>query len=554
MDLISKLPNEILMKIIPHVPIYPIEFGGITACCLVNRRFHAIASRILYNHITLKYSCKTGFDPRMVETFLAPNHSSIHHVRKISVQWADTTRPIPYTVSYNPKFPLKDAVAEEMAVVLERLVERLGGSRLEFIEVERFEILKYLSPETKLKVKAVELFVASTPGSDYMDFGVAEINEYYGFLSNLEKCTQGISHLESIKITNLGSFFENFETAWQVCQQNRLGLKSLRLFGSDRIFHTNINGSIQDMESLLERSNRLEALEELYFTHFSNLWCLTNFEQVYNPATIKKFGLTSCSSLSRFAMPWVPSMENLIDLNLVDYGGLVDVEELLLNLPRGLVSLQLSHSETPVDGHPSKRALRRHSQTLRKLWLEFLEDYVKYYEIPFDTGEDNDLDVKTISEFPVLEYLGAVISLPPTWNSLAPSFPSLRYLYLINAEQPRAHLQSKSVQTLKERILKMAQFMQGWLHWLESPYQGSGSQGLKRIESKIRIVSGAIHPWPYHEPQVLEPAPFVWEYRAFFRRSSAPFSFDLTPREPSFVRRWDPEAWEFFGTGIYAQA
>ncbi|KAF3929773.1 hypothetical protein ABW19_dt0205670 [Dactylella cylindrospora] len=126
-------PVEIIEHIFSYVPVSPPPTGvyGFSSLCLVNRRFNAIATPILYNSITLEYSLVSGFLARSIRGLLQPNHRGVKLIRHLKIQ--ENTKLITLGQDDIPFKARSSVVAhakELMALMLNILFREIGEDQL----------------------------------------------------------------------------------------------------------------------------------------------------------------------------------------------------------------------------------------------------------------------------------------------------------------------------------------------------------------------------------------------------------------------------------------
>ncbi|KAK6334383.1 hypothetical protein TWF730_003598 [Orbilia blumenaviensis] len=392
---------------------------------------------------------------------------------------------------------------------------------------------------------------------------------YVRSAKKLEPYVNDVS-LNSLIVDLVQTDFGNFAPAWNICQRNYRTLKSLSILG---VGSSRTPPNPNKLASILSGGRRLEALEEICFKdidwyttrsenpNFDLIDIIQNFGPVYVPGNIKKLSLLGCSQFSQLNRSWIRDMVNLTELDIRKRDTLSDLEGLLCNLTRGLSALWISwHSVRDKAPIPGKTAFKKHSTTLKKLWIhsEHPYNYGTWNELPFCVDEGSDeLDLKTLSEFPVLQHLSVPVRIPESWTPWAPMFPSLKSLYWVNflsALEPlgvpastNSNHPDEEPEVKRDEIeipSKLIDSVKDLLSWLASPYEGTNRDEVSSAGMNLQAVILA-----FRQQRNRNYSPWSWIYRAYVRDRSTPCGFETSPKMMEFIHYWYPEIWEFCKTG-----
>ncbi|KAK6495197.1 hypothetical protein TWF481_003223 [Arthrobotrys musiformis] len=582
MDFISRIPEELFCEILSQVPLDDPP-GDIKTCCLVNKRFNASASRILYRHISLTCYIGSGISGHVETALCRPGHQSIRYVREITIRTCRAVVDTSINSTFYPfgKHALQKKVVMESTALLSRLARIVGEDKIKSIHLDFDGFLEHLSLPLRKKVKSLGIPVLA------YEVGLPSTHplsgtEYARPVEKIEMFTRD-SELEALNIEMVRSDFGNMASAWKVCQANYKTLKSLHLTGRKTAVP---KGTSLIGNGTLDGPRKLEALESLKFElldwnnwrrpplYFNITPFLEEFSSTCGTKTIKKFGLLNCAPSHQLDVSWVSHMINLTELEIRKEGPLSGLTELLSNLPHGLSLLYITWVSTrDPDPFPGKSAFEKHSMTLRKLFLDKRQQDELCFEIPVVADECTDaLDLKTISRFPLLTHLGIALNKPRSWNSWAPKFGSLKSFFLLNPDTflppinlpkswrsavsigyyesrdealpgrrsgPFAYIYEEDAEAeLTDDIIALAN---KWLDWLASPYKNPPLFGNEPTTMSLQTVIMPVRGYRHKSMR---------RYRAYLQDSLDPLSFDGRPQKITVLNDWLQETWEFYATNV----
>ncbi|KAK6523316.1 hypothetical protein TWF281_001295 [Arthrobotrys megalospora] len=530
----TKIPTELVGEIATFSPATHPNFGGINSWCLVSKSLNAIATPLLYRHIVIRLSNR-GFTERAVRSLLSKRHKNHKYIREISIKREHFYEGVSYWQRYPPHPGLKAA-----AVHLAAFIESLDEGQLQCINSEDLEVLKYLSPSCRSKVKSVQWNYS---------------RDLYGEIAFFPS-------IKSLTFRELGPYIYDFGRYWAKTERYRKQLKSLSLEG----YHYDERPPVRET---LPDGPGFDALEHLSIRLFVELiserllepmeaWKLIPFQR------LKSLELISCCAPGAFLLRHLVDLANLTHL-VVDHRNYIysdivyneeDAEQVLLNLPSRLQSLQWTAFANRNSRYPTKQAIQRHSATLKKLWLEIsykgsddvMEDRPHYqYENQFRMLEvpirsDEVLDLEALSQFPALEHLAVPVAAPESWSSWAPLFPELRSFYLVN-----------SCKLYCEGSLPTKCFRQDWIYWFTSAYHQHQNQSnplnlqLIAFQRPLGNLRGQTDE-DMSEDEMRDnriPEPGSRGFTAHFQEPDRPGYFSKKAYTSEFVRYAYPEAWEF---------
>ncbi|KAK6498095.1 hypothetical protein TWF506_004337 [Arthrobotrys conoides] len=553
MDISSRFPGELLSEIFSYLPRKSLKFAfhngkeanshlldDIKSCCLVNKRFNAIASRILYRNVTLSCFGDDGPGPELERSLLRPGHQSIQYIQSITVDICGSTRPPGSYYWPDGKFPPQEGTLLRMAKIFNRLVELVGEDRIDSIHLESQEFLMYISTPLRKKVKTFDLCL-SYDNETIPTTGQEPTPIFLRSLQDLEKNKQGLS-LETLTVYRVGSDLANIGPAWEICQQNYKTLKSLDLHG----LRAEPNPQMDCLTRILNESHQLDALEDLCLRDIA-WYCfpgagynsglvklLEQFTSACGRRNIKTLSLLNCALPYPLNTTWIQGMTSLTNLSIQKTGHLLDLEELLCNLSCGLSSLSLTWYQSVSDAIPLRKiAFTKHSKTLKRLYLDYRTGRLRIKSLPCPNEGNDILDLETISKFPFLEHLAITLDKPDSWDSGGPIFPSLKSICFLGTGLIRMETEGRQLK-LWDLWTELGQiaFMNGQppvphqmddgafrlLRWLTSPYKDATgdiiSKGM-RLEVVIMPVFSLRLRYSLFQ-----------ECLVFFRDYSKPFSFD----------------------------
>ncbi|RVD88828.1 uncharacterized protein DFL_003000 [Arthrobotrys flagrans] len=533
--MITDIPIEVLDEILRCIPTFDSNEGDLRTCCLINKFFYSIATPTLYYHLVLRTSSQ-GFKDHVVQSLLSKRYKSHHFIRGISIKWERVHGDLPHEGFWIP-YDLDRA-----AIHIAAFIESLPEEQLQFINSETLDILKYLPSSYHSKIKSLEC----NPSE--------RLSERPFFPS-----------LRSLTFQDIVPYFKGLGSEWSLCQKYQHQLKSLSLKAS--AYEPNFSP-----ETPFPNSPYLDfrTIEHFHLREFRNLGFKTSSILGLIPLkNIKKLELINCHVPPTFLVPQMPNFTNLTDLAVYPrFDGFGDtytnsnIEDILLNLPGFLQSLHWAVHSNKISEYPSKKAIQRHSGTLRKLWLEIshpcgdsqrtsnwetshYHDETKYkmLEIPISSRFDEVVDLETLSKFPRLEHLAVPIETPRFPNSWIPSFPKLRSLYLVN---------SCKIYCSKSRPPTKC-FRQEWIHWFMSAYNlerpDGSSYPLSAYHRHPNLQLVAFQRPAYNwgnDPGVAAPQPGSRGFTAHLRDANQSRYFSKEAITSETVRRLYPEVWEFF--------
>ncbi|KAF3931305.1 hypothetical protein ABW19_dt0202649 [Dactylella cylindrospora] len=534
-DFLSALPAEILHIILGYLPAdYP-RRGGLASCCTTNKRIGDVATGLLYYNLVLRYREYSGFLPHVVEALFQYNHQSLKHVRAITLEAADGMDSLGVDLSQTN---LVDDIVEGMGVILRCLFQRIDSEKIIFINTDCLRIVSYLPEPVRKKITRLECSVT-------FNNSIGSLRTQDELDSNFEDSSvQYVDSLQYLKVKNLEHDLSNFYPAWLLCHANWNTLRSLALASPREKSRTIWNPTPNQLAQVFEQFRDspdidyivpCEGAEEISLENLHSLNDVVNaFYILISPKcvqTFRKFKMIGCYKGMSFMATLTGLMPALTHLTLIDCDVLDNTEAAIANLPASLQSLHLRGAETPGLLVPllRKETLQRHSQTLRKLWLDvrrqsnianrFQTTVSVEFPLNSEKGDDSgSLDVETISRFPKLEYLALSVALPSDMEKPhrdAPTFPSLRLMYFLN------YGISGSDPEL---------FYLNWYNWFTRPYTHN-------IPSRT-IPPPAVAMKGFQDDSLDFP---LRNFQAFFKSLGKLQVFD----QKADVRFWDPDAADF---------
>ncbi|KAK6499034.1 hypothetical protein TWF481_011603 [Arthrobotrys musiformis] len=537
--MITDIAIEVLNEILSYIPAFDPSQGDLLACCLVSKFFNSIATPALYRHPLLRIS-PSGFKEHLVSCLLTKRYNSHRFIRHISIKWDRVHDDSPHTWAI--LFPPD---ANRAAIHIAAFIESLPPGQLQSIHCESMDTLKYLPSAYHPSIRSLECVPREQlPSAPFLP------------------------SLTSLTLQELKPHLQSTSPDLAICHQYQHQLKSLSL-KCRRMRNRRADPQLPSRPTKhfdfrgLERLSIRDA-RDLAFTDSS----------VFRPMSlksIKKLELIDCHIPPAILVPQASNFTNLTDLaiypkfNTVSdtYSGL-DISNLLLNLPSLLQSLHWTIFSQKVSEYPSKNAIRRHSQTLRKLWLEssypspdrsernqnlrgphYSDEFqFRMLEVPLKVIFEEGLDLETLARFPRLEHLALPVEPPNSRYSWISSFPKLRSFYLVNSCKVYCDPSRRSTK----------RFRQEWCNWFMSAYDANHPDS----DPDYPLTAVRRHPnlqlvafqrpscnWENREGHGA-PEPGSRGFTANLRDpdNSGNFSKEVITSET--VRRLYPEVWDFY--------
>ncbi|KAK6523492.1 hypothetical protein TWF281_001473 [Arthrobotrys megalospora] len=523
MDILGNIPNEVLDEILSYIPTFHPSLGDLYTCCLVNKFFNSIATPVLYRHIVLRIGTR-GFANHVVRSLLSKQYQSHRFIREISVEVQSFYEDAQFLGIFNPED------VEKTAIHIAAFVESLAEEQLQSLNSEVLDIFKYVPPLYHAKIKSLHCSCALLTE----DFSRKPL----------------LPSLRALTYRGLSPFISEIGPSWPALRKYTKRLTSLSLESDGQL-------SISPQPNFLERIG-FETLEHLKLRGFRTLE--TKDSSVLNLIplqNVRKLEIIDCQASPALLAPQMARFTNLT--NLAFYGistsqqdeylsGVID--DMLLNLSSLLYSLHWTAFAYKDSEYPSKRALQRHSATLRKLWLEIgyrtrnitsrnlrrshyqYETKYQMKSIPIRSEVDGVLDLEALSQLPHVEYLAIPVAAPERWTSWAPSFPKLRSFYLVNS--------CKLYSTSARPATKC--FRQEWINWFTSSHR-QDQDGPNHLALQLVAFQRPACNW---ENRISIPQPGSRGFTAHVRDPNRPGYFTKNAITSETVRYLYPKVWDFF--------
>ncbi|EPS40121.1 hypothetical protein H072_6064 [Dactylellina haptotyla CBS 200.50] len=429
------LPDELLIEILSHLPTPVLFRSGLSASCLVSKRFNAIATPLLYRHLVLTFGPTTGFGNKNIEALFQLDHSSLKFVRSISIK--KTMDLITHTVDSpalerrnreRDNLTRESAAVGSMGALLRCLFQRFNN--IDTITFDRCDSYHFLKGDVEYQ----ERFWFPRPSPDLCD------------------------ELENLTIHWIKRHFRNFLPGWKMCALNHRTLKKLSLICKHSEGMPNPTRSSNRLADVLSQyyiqsapqnlpSVRLSQVEDLTLKYISNLDDATeSFKDILAFENIRVLKMTRYVYSLDFMTAVFPAMHSLTKLSVEVFCEDVDFHTILGNLQCRLQFLRIEYSGNGVV-LPSMITFEKHHETLKSLWLDFKTtsdnadnvdddpDIIKLriLDIPVvKSAAEQTVDLEGLSRFPVLEYLAIPCAVPTTWDAWCPYFPRLKAFYVLN--------------------------------------------------------------------------------------------------------------------------
>ncbi|KAK6513708.1 hypothetical protein TWF506_008147 [Arthrobotrys conoides] len=533
--MITDIPIEVLNEILSHIPAFDPNKGDLLSCCLVNKFFHSIATPALYRNLELATSSQ-GFEEHVILSLLSKRHKSHNFIRQISIAHRRDFYRRGFVSLYN---------RERAAIHIAAFIASLREEQLQSISCDTLDTLQYIPSPYYSKIKSI-----------VSDFEGGRIVGKPFFQT-----------LKTLTFHDISPYFSNFGVEWSICKQHQQNLKSLFLncgLGENNNFIRTPFPYNPYIEFRSLEHFHVQGMQSLDLGKLSLLGLI--------PAgIIRRLELIDCYIPPSYLIPLIPNFTSVTDLavysrfNVEDetYTG-SDIDDILLKLPSLLQSLQWTFYSTAPSEYPSKKAIQRHSGTLKKLWLEISylggsqappswershysdENRFKMLRVFIKSKLDEAVDLDTLSQFPHLEHLAVPIETPVNPNSWISSFPKLRSLYLVN---------SCKVYCSKPRSPTNC-FRQEWIDWFMSAYNlesydnddhPNHSRSTYERHPNLQLVAfqRPAYNWE-HRLGNGAPQPGSRGFTAHLRDADRSGYFSKEAITSETVRSLYPEAWELF--------